>query len=80
MNLKRVVVIALFSVLLALVWIELFLIVKESHQLSASYEKLSEEISLLDEENKKIEKDIAFYSIPENLSKNLDLLILLRSP
>lgn len=56
---------------LVLMCIEMFLIIRESSSLSKSYEELSGKIKNLEDENDKTEKDISFYSIPENLVKYL---------
>ncbi|MFA6136037.1 MAG: hypothetical protein WC705_01630 [Candidatus Paceibacterota bacterium] len=71
MSVKRAVWLTVFGLFLLLLWVNLFVIFKELRKLSLEYKQVSEDFVKLEDENKMIERDIAFYSFPANLEKNL---------
>lgn len=71
MNVKRLAVILLLCGVVGFLWVEMFLITKEAVSLQGQYEEVEQEKISLEQENTLLEKDLAYYAIPENLKKEL---------
>lgn len=71
MKITRVLIIGGLVGFLALCWIEIFFIMRESGALEASNRELMARISTLEQEQKELANDIEYYSDENNLEKTL---------
>jgi cell division protein FtsB len=71
MNLRRVAIIGILLLILALLVGELIAQYKEHARLKAEAEGLREKVSGLDRENEQNERNLEYVAVPENLEKDL---------
>jgi cell division protein FtsB len=71
MSIGRVAFFVVGGLIIALLWVQMFLIVKEGYALRSEQTVLQEEIKALDTENSGIERDIEYSSQQRNLEKIL---------
>lgn len=71
MNVKRLAFMAFLFGAVGFLWVEIFFIIKEVRVLSHEYEAIAKEKEELEEENEQLGEDLSYYSIPENLKKEL---------
>jgi len=71
MSIGRVAFFVVGGLIIALLWVQMFLIVKEGYALRTEHTALQEDIRVLDTENNAIERDIEYSSQQHNLEKIL---------
>ena len=71
MEAKRVVAVVIIFLVLAFLWAQIYVINKELNQQKRLVGGENEKLELLKLESSKIEKDIEYYSIAENIRKAL---------
>ena len=69
MSIKRVGVILILLLAIGAVWVQMFLTFRELGTLRKDQASASAQLKKLVAENQTLERDIQFYAIPENLTK-----------
>lgn len=62
---------AILIVVLAVVLIQLYFVIIEKNNLKAKLDSLNDKLNVLSKENEKLKSEIEYFSVPENLEKEL---------
>lgn len=68
---KQRIIAAILIIILMAVWVQIYFIFKERNQLKSRLDGLTLKANSLTEENEKIKSEIEYFSLPENLEKEL---------
>jgi cell division protein FtsB len=71
MRLKRLLATALFLAVLAFLWVQLFSLFRQSGELKKTEAELRQKHEALVRENERLEREVTYYSYPENIEKLL---------
>jgi len=71
MDVKRLAIIALLFGTVGFLWVEMFFVIKEARVLGQEYKAVAKEKEELEKENEQLGEDVSYYTLPENLKKEL---------
>ena len=67
----KLIIVIILTIASIAAWTQIYFILKERGQLKIKFEIISAKANSLIEENRKVKSEIEYYSIPENLEKEL---------